>query len=69
MIACEKLTKCREGRKNVRHCSHCGWLSTGVVPPERSCIATTTKMISSENCAIERAMVPRKIPNAVVKNR
>ena len=69
MITCEKLTKCRAGRRYVRYCSHFGWLSTGVLPPDSSISTTITRMISSANCAIEREIVPRKIPSAVAKNR
>ncbi len=40
-------------------CSHFGWLSTGVEPPDSSIITTMTRMMSSANCAIDREMVPR----------
>ena len=53
----------------MRYCSHFGWLSTGVLPPESSISTTITRMISSANCAIDREIVPRKIPSAVAKNR
>jgi len=40
-----------------------------VLPPERSIRTTTTRMMRSANCAIDREIVPRKIPSAVAKNR
>jgi hypothetical protein len=57
--------KRRDGKKYVSDCSHCGWLSTGVEPPDRSCSTTMTRMINTANCAIEREIVPRKTPSAV----
>ena len=59
MMAWEKPTKWREGSNSVRRCIHRGWLSTGVLPPERSCRTMMTRMIRSANWAIDREMVPR----------
>ncbi len=69
MITCEKLTKWRAGSRKVRYCSHLGWLSTGVLPPDSSCSTMITRISSSANWAIEREIVPRKIPSAVAKKR
>ena len=45
MMACEKATKCRDGRSSVSRCIQMGWLSTGVLPPESSWSTMTTRMI------------------------
>ena len=47
MMACEKATKCRDGRSSVSRCIQMGWLSTGVLPPESSWSTITTRMIKS----------------------
>ncbi|MNN96495.1 hypothetical protein D3C81_2154950 [compost metagenome] len=53
----------------MTHCSHCGMLSNGVLPPDSSNIGMITGIASKPNCGVERASVARKIPNAVLANR
>ena len=43
--------------------------SRGVMPPESSCSGSRISTISRPNCGMERAMVARKMPMAVVANR
>ncbi|MNV81107.1 hypothetical protein D3C71_1747510 [compost metagenome] len=53
----------------MTHCSHCGMLSSGVLPPESNSIGMITGIASRPNCGVERARVARKMPSAVLANR
>ena len=57
-----------EGRNQVTGSMISGWLSIGVRPPESVIIGTIVMIISSANCAIVRAMAPRKIPIAAANS-
>ena len=67
--ACAKLMKCGVGAASMICCTSSGIDSRGVTPPESSCSGRMTRMMSSPNCGIERASVPRKMPIEAVENR
>ena len=43
----------------MRYWTHCGWLSTGEMPPDNIIIGMTDIIINSANWAIVRAIVPK----------
>ena len=54
-IAALRLTKCVDGEPCMTHCSQCGMLSSGVLPPDSSSIGMITGIASKPNCGVERA--------------
>lgn len=68
-IAWARLTKCVVGAASMMFCTSSGMLSRGVVPPERMFSGSSTRMVNSPSCGIERATVPRNMPMEVVANR
>jgi len=68
-MAAANATKCVDGEIAITVRRNGGMLSSGVLPPDSSIIGIATRMKSRPSCGIERAIVPRKIPIAVAKNR
>ena len=68
-MACANDTKWVDGDACMIVDSQMGMLSSGVLLPDSRFIGRTISIMSSPSWGMERAMVPRKMPIAVAKNK
>ena len=63
------ITKCVFGASSMMSWTNCGMLSRGVLAPESICKGSRMSMSSRPSCGMERAIVPKNMPIAVVAYR